>query len=116
VLALAELAVEKGPLPDGSLAIPLDELSDRFITLYWHQTAPFAGGVVLAQNRGRQASAITLISGFRAYAPTLAAARRHARWTRLVRRISKLLDEMPLWRLQMAGTDRLDFMYEDAWG
>ena len=113
VLALAQLAVEKGPLPDGSLAILLDELSDRFITLYWHQTAPFAGGVVLAQNRGRQASAITLISGFRAYAPTLAAARRHPRWSRLVRRIAQLLDEMPLWRLQLAGTDRLDFMYEE---
>lgn len=113
VLALAELAVEKAPLSDGSLAIPLEDLSDRFIALYWYQTAPFAAGVVLAQNRGRQASVITLISEFRAYAPTLAAARRHALWTRLVRQISKVLDAMPLWRLQLAGTDRLDFMYEE---
>ena len=58
VLALAELAVEKAPAADGTLAIPLTELSDRFITLYWHHTAPFAGGVVLAQNNGRQAAAM----------------------------------------------------------
>jgi hypothetical protein len=93
VLALAELAVERTPAGDGSLPIPLQELSDRFITLYWHQTAPFAPGVVLAQNRGRQASAITIISQFRAYAPTLAAARRHPRWPHLVRRITRLLNE-----------------------
>ena len=111
ILALAELAVEKKPEADGSLPIPLEELSDRFITLYWHQTAPFAGHVVLAQNRGGQASAITLISQFRGYAPTLAGARRHPRWGRLVNRIARLLDEMPLWRLQLAGADRLDFMY-----
>src|SRR5687768_12077662 len=84
VLALAELAVEKTPAADGSLAIRLEELSDRFITLYWHQTAPFADGFVLAQNRGHQASAITLICQFRVHAPTLASARRHPRWPRLV--------------------------------
>jgi hypothetical protein len=113
VLALAELAVEKSPAPDATLAIPLEEMSDRFISLYWHQTAPFAGGGVLAQNRGRQASAITLISQFRVHAPTLAAARRHPRWRGLVARIARLLDEMPLWRLQLVGADRLDFMYEE---
>jgi hypothetical protein len=113
VLALAELAVEKTPLPDGSLPIPLEELSDRFISLYWHQTAPFAKGVVLAQNRGRQASSITLISNFRANAPTLAVARRHPRWASLVRRVARLLDDMPLWRLQLAGADRVDFLYEE---
>ncbi|HEX2829760.1 MAG TPA: HNH endonuclease [Burkholderiales bacterium] len=113
VLALAELAVEKTPAADGTLAIPLGELSDRFITLYWHQTAPFVGGVVLAQNTGRQAAAVTLIAEFRAHAPTLAVARRHPRWHRLVARIGRLLDEMPLWRLQLVGADRLDFLYEE---
>src|SRR3712207_4420034 len=60
VLALAELAVEKAPAADATLSIPLKELSDRFISLYWHQTAPFAGNLVLAQSTGRQAAAITL--------------------------------------------------------
>ena len=113
VLALAELAVERPPAPDGTLAIPLHDLSDRFISLYWHHTAPFADGVVLAQNSGRQASAIRLISEFRVHAPTLAAARRHAGWHRLVARVGRLLDEMPLWRLQLVGSDRLDFLYEE---
>jgi hypothetical protein len=113
VLAIAEMAIEKTPASDGSLPISLEELSERFISLYWHHTAPFAGSTVLSQNRGGQASAITLISQFRVHAPTLAAARRHSRWRGLVRKIARLLDEMPLWRLQLVGADRLDFLYEE---
>ena len=113
ILALAEFSVEKGVEPADSLGIPLEELSERFIALYWRQTAPFAAGVVLAQNTGRQASAIRRISEFRAYAPTLAAARRHRQWRRLVNDIARLLRVMPLWKLQRVGADRLDFLYEE---
>ncbi|MGZ9066429.1 MAG: HNH endonuclease domain-containing protein [Burkholderiales bacterium] len=113
ILAFAELSVEKSVEPGDLLAIPLEELSERFIALYWRQTAPFAAGVVLAQNRGRQASAIKRISEFRAYAPTLAAARRHRQWRGLVTDIGRLLLVMPLWKLQRVGADRLDFLYEE---
>jgi hypothetical protein len=112
ILALAELSVEKSVKSGDSLVIPLEELSERFIALYWRQTAPFSG-VVLAQNAGRQASAIRRISEFRAYAPTLAAARRHRQWPRLVTDIARLLRLMPLWKLQRVGADRLDFLYEE---
>ena len=84
ILALAELAVEKTPAADGSLAIPLTDLSERFIILYWRQTVPFAAGAVLHQSTGPQASAINKIAQFRAEAPTLAAARKHRRWAELV--------------------------------
>ena len=112
LLALAELSVEKDPAPDGTLRIGLDELSERFITLYWRQVAPFGGGM-LAQNAGRQASIITKISSLKSSAPTLAVARNSPRWSRLVKEVGRLLDQMPLWKLQLVGNERMDFLYEE---
>src|SRR5262245_36012816 len=113
LLALAELSVEKTIGDDGTLHLELDELAERFITLYWRQVAPFGTATVLAQNTGRQASVISKIAAFKAGAPTLAAARRHARWKWLVREVGRLLVVMPLWKLQLVGRDRLDFLYEE---
>jgi hypothetical protein len=113
LLALAELSVEKSIQPDGTLRIELDELADRFIALYWRQVAPFGEADMLAQNTGRQASAITRIAALRAKAPTLATARASARWPALVKQIGRLLVDMPLWKLQRVGRERLDFLYEE---
>jgi hypothetical protein len=113
LLALAELSVEKSPAPDGSLPISLDELADRFITLYWRQAAPFRGRSPLAQNTGRQASVIGRIAALKESAPTLAAARRHRAWPRIVRDVGRLLVAMPLWKLQLVGRERLDFLYAE---
>lgn len=113
LLALAELSIEKTPASDGSLAIPLDELSERFIVLYWPQTAPFATGEMLQQSTGPQASAIRLIARFRESAPTLAAARRHRGWKTLIRAVGRVLVTMPLWKLQRVGPDRLVCLYEE---
>ena len=56
LLAFAELSVEKDAATDGTLRIELDELAERFITLYWRQVAPFGGPNLLAQNTaGRRA-------------------------------------------------------------
>jgi hypothetical protein len=113
LLALAELSVEKSIAPDGTLRIELDELADRFIALYWRQVAPFGEADMLTQNTGRQASAITKIAALRDKAPTLASARAHARWPALVKQIGRLLVDMPLWKLQRVGEERLDFLYEE---
>ena len=113
LLALAELSIEKTPAPDGRLRIELEELADRFITFYWRQVAPFGGNRLLAQNTGRQASIITKIVLFKSTAPTLAVARNKPQWPRLVREVGRLLDQMPLWRLQLVGNERLDFLYEE---
>jgi hypothetical protein len=58
LLALADLSVERSAAPDGTLALPLRDLAERFIELYWRHTAPFRGAGVLAQNTGRQAAVI----------------------------------------------------------
>src|SRR5687768_3204653 len=65
ILALAELSVENAPAPDGSLALPLRAISERFIALYWRQSAPFANGSLLSQSTGREASAIKRLAEFR---------------------------------------------------
>ena len=112
LLSLAELSIEQSIAPDGTLRIELDELAERFITLYWRQVAPFKGRI-LAQNAGRQASIISKISAFKSAAPTLAVARNRTQWPRLVREVARLLVEMPLWKLQRVGEERLDFLYEE---
>lgn len=113
LLALAELSIEKSIALDGTLRIELDELAERFISLYWRQVAPFRGRGILAQSRGRQASIIGKIAEFKAGAPTLAVARSKRSWQRLVRDVGRLLVSMPLWKLQLVGRDRLDFIYEE---
>lgn len=114
LLTLAEISVERTVRPDGTLHISLPELADRFITLYWRHTAPFKSGALLTQNLGRQASAITLIAAFRGEcASTLAQAKRHVRWPKLVKQIARILEEMPLWKLQTVGRQTLDFLYEN---
>ena len=113
LLALAELSVEKSIGPDGSLRIELNELAERFITLYWRQVAPF-NGKTLAQNNGpKEAVIIREIAKFRPVAPTLATAHRRKDWAGLVRRVGRTLAEMPLMKLQRVGKDRLDFLYEE---
>jgi len=68
---------------------------------------------MLAQNTGRQASIVGKISEFKAKAPTLVVARNHKTWPRLVREVGRLLNQMPLWKLQLVGRERLDFLYEE---
>jgi hypothetical protein len=113
LLDLAELSVEKTIAPDGTLAIELDELAERFVTRYWRQVAPFGGAAMLWHNAGKQASVVNKIAELKSRAPTLAAARRHKRWAALVRDVAKLLKVMPLWKLQLVGRERLDFLYEE---
>lgn len=113
IMSIAELCVERDPRSDGTLHLLLDDISERLITLYWRQAAPFAGGAYLRHNTGKEASALTKIRAFQELVPTLAIARGHRAWQTLVRSISKLLVEMPLWRLQLVGADRLDFLYEE---
>jgi len=90
LLALAELSVEKDAAADGTLRIELDELAERFITLYWRQVAPFSGPNMLAQNTGKQAAVINRIATLRTSAPTLAVARNRKQWPKLVQQLKCL--------------------------
>jgi hypothetical protein len=114
LLALAELSVERSAASDGTLALPLPQLAERFMEFYWRHTAPFRGAGVLAQNTGRQAAVLGEIARLQKAAGSLAEARRSPSWNVRVASVRKLLLAMPLWKLQTVGRDKLAFLYDEV--
>ena len=114
LIALSDLSIEKSSAPDGTLRIDISELAERFIELYWRHTAPFRGSGVLAQNTARQATVISAIANVRSRVSSLAEVRRSKDWSGLVRRLCRLLLEMPLWKLQTVRQGKLVFLYEET--
>ena len=101
LVALVELAIERGDDSNRELPLPILDIADKFAELYWRQTAPYEAsgvsgpGLVLHQNQGKQASAISRLvklrnemQGSRA---TLAHARHSNEWRRLIRRMQSLV-------------------------
>jgi len=115
LLSIAELCVEKemDGRCDGRTLLQLDDIADRFVSLYWRQAAPFTGGAVLRHAAGGEASVVSQIRRFQNQAASLAAARRHHAWRSLVRNVARTIRVMPLWKLQRAGRDRVDFLYDE---
>lgn len=123
LVALVELAIERGDDSNRELTLPIRDIADKFAELYWRQAAPYdadgasGAGFVLHQNNGKQAGAITrlteLQATLRGHRPTLTEARRTTDWARLVRQMRRLLKEMPLWRLQLVGKERICFLYKE---
>lgn len=75
LVALAELAVEKGEDNSSTLAVTIRQIAERFIQLYWQQATPYGTGApgsapgVLVQNVGVQAAVLTAICEFRSSCP-----------------------------------------------
>ncbi len=123
LVALVELAIERGDDSNRELTLPIRDIADKFAELYWRQAAPYdadgasGAGFVLHQNNGKQAGALTRLAELQAnlkgHRPTLTEARRSADWARLVRQMHRLLKDMPLWRLQLVGKERICFLYKE---
>lgn len=113
--ALADVCVMRGDDSGAPLRITLHELAEEFIRLYWRQTAPFPGPDeldILAQNTGRQAAVVNWIREIQPeYAGRLNRLEGTADWDRLVRRVARKIEGMPLWRLQTVGTAADEFLY-----
>ena len=126
LVALVELAIERGDDSNRELPLPIRDIADKFAELYWRQAAPYEAdgasgvGLVLHQNKGKQAGAITRLARLRdelkGSRSTLAEARRTADWKRLVGQMQTLLKNMPLWRLQRVGHEDIRFLYEPGPG
>jgi hypothetical protein len=122
LISLVELAIERGDDSSRELALPIHDIADKFAELYWRQAVPYeadgtAGtGLVLHQNQGKQASAISQLVRLRddlqGSRSTLAEARRTADWKQLVARMRSLVKNMPLWRLQRVGREDIRFLYD----
>lgn len=117
--ALADLCVEHGNDSGAPWTVPLFDLSGKLVEYYWRHATPYTvAGLshVLRQSTGKQARVVNLVSDARhSYGPSLANIMRNAKeWKRLVQSVLPTLKEQPLWRLQMVGKEKLDFLYGPA--
>jgi hypothetical protein len=116
--SLADLAVMRGSDTGDELPLKTRHISEQLIELYWRQAAPFPSEnpAILQQNTGRQAAIVSSITTARAlYGDQLGKLKQNRRgWEALVRKVDRTLREMPLWRLQTAGQEKLEFLYENV--
>lgn len=119
--AVADLCVIKGDDSGGELILDVKDVSEEFVKLYWQQCRPFQlggqnAGFVLLQNQGKQAAIIRKIANaqndfggslfrLKQTAPDL--------WGSLVGGVRRTVVDMPLWKLQTVGSERLDFLYDN---
>ncbi|WP_345711214.1 HNH endonuclease [Kineococcus glutinatus] len=124
--ALLQHCLEHPAAPDAALTVPLEDLADRVIDLYWPQVRPFSAAGVLRQNEqpGRSIPDRVLelrtaaeVQGLRAPAQLRLA--EPARVARARRDIAKVLAQQPLTALHTPGSGRAApteaFLYDDSW-
>jgi len=120
LLALADLAVERGDDTTEALSLDTRDLAERFVGLYWRQVLPWVSGGPggrptrrLAQARGNEAVILNRVAAAHdRYEGSLTRLRRHhGDWNRLLKDVGRTIAIMPLWKLQTVGGQRLDFIY-----
>lgn len=117
--ALADLCVERDADLDDSLRLPVAAIADKFIEYYWRQALPFtapavgSGTTVLLQNTDRQASIVRLLAEARSRCDGMLQAARQdeAGWSDLLAEVSRVIRQMPLWKLQTIGRQSCEFLY-----
>ncbi|HJU11674.1 MAG TPA: HNH endonuclease signature motif containing protein [Candidatus Binataceae bacterium] len=117
--ALADLSVESGD--DSGRALPMSTfaIAEKFVEYYWRHAMPYAtanDARVLRQNTGNTAKVISLIlEAQKQHGESLASLMRdrHA-WKRLVRKVEAVVKQMPLWKLQTVGKEKLEFLYGET--
>jgi 5-methylcytosine-specific restriction endonuclease McrA len=116
LIAIADIAVESGRDDDQPLAIPHRRLGQKFIELYWQQSAPFREGGVLIQNNGVQAAVISNIAQFRnqTQASTVNAARSAVGFKSLLTKVTRIVVDKPVFHIQNLGGIRDQFLFESG--
>ena len=120
LIALADLAVEKGDGTGAELELSSREIAEKFIQLYWRQVVPFpvprGESGVLFQNSDRQAAIINRVTRNHAHTHGGLATLKGNRpeYRKLVTDVAKTVRKMPLWKLQRIGNQLDDFLYENT--
>ena len=120
LVALSDLAVERGADDGRELLLSIRQIADRFVQLYWRHALPYGTGRpdtdvgVLVQNLGVQAAVLTSIAAFRASsgATTLTQARAMPTYKALLARVAGVVSAQPLTYLQNFGGITDPFLYE----
>jgi hypothetical protein len=118
--ALADLSVEHPPALDGALTVLLSDVAGKFVEYYWRQTTPYrpdttTGGALL-QNAGRQAAIVNAISrAAAAHDRNLVVFRTcEPAWQQTVAEVAAVIEDMPLWKLQVVGGEADEFLYRHS--
>ena len=112
LISIADYAVQNGKDDGDELLIPNRDIGKKFVELYWQQSTPFNGEILL-QNNHDQASVISKILEFRQENYKLTAALNS---DELVNYVTSKVKENPIKRLQkLGGIDEI-FIYEEAKG
>jgi hypothetical protein len=121
LLSLADLAVERGDDASEDLSLDTLDLAEKFVDLYWRQVLPWmparsGAPQRLHQNTGREAAILRrLAEAHERWEGSLAHLRGDKRaWRALLGEVARVIEVMPLWRLQTVGRRRLDFLYPNA--
>ena len=114
LIALIEVAIERGDDSGGPLDVKLEWLAEKFIELYWGHAREFCG-TVLHQNKGANIAVINHIRVLQASTMVVAEARRLPQWRTTVRAVARIIRVMPLFRLQLLrGDQHIPFLYEEV--
>ncbi|WP_211230941.1 HNH endonuclease [Chitinilyticum aquatile] len=118
ILALAELAIERGDDSGEALELSMATVAEKFAELYWRQMAPYQGdqaaaAELLHQNQGKRA-AITapLQKIYAACGGQLALAKTHQDWPSCLKNIARTVRDMPMQHLQVLGGVQQPFLYD----
>jgi hypothetical protein len=121
LLALADLAVERGDDTTESLPLDTRDLAEKFVERYWRQVLPWvrsSSGAAgrLAQATGKDAAILNRVaSAHQRFQGSLPRLRRDKEaWGRLLGDVARTIEVMPLWKLQTVGADRLSFLYPNV--
>jgi hypothetical protein len=121
LLSLADLAVERGNDDTEELSLDTLDLAEKFIEFYWRQALPWVprGGAEpkrLQQNTGREAAVLRqLAEAHERSAGSLPRLRNDEKaWHSLLAGVARVIEVMPLWKLQTVGRQRLDFLYPNV--
>lgn len=114
LVALIEIAIERGDDSGAELEIRLEWLAERFVELYWGHTREFCGAV-LSQNKGANIAVINQVARLQLAASSPAGARRLPIWRSTIRSVAGIVRGMPLCRLQLLRNgQRETFLYDEV--
>ncbi|WP_432574505.1 HNH endonuclease [Kineococcus sp. SYSU DK005] len=122
--ALLQHCTEHPTAPGEPLRVPIADLADRVVDLYWPQVRAFSGAGVLRQNEQGGRSLPDVVRELRAAAhaaglstPAQLRACLPGEYARRRREVARTLAQQPLTALQRTGTAApgTAFLYDDTW-
>jgi len=118
LLSLADLSVECGDDSGRALPLTTEAIAEKFVEYYWRQVLPYPAAkqnAILRENTGQPATVLNIVRQAREqHDGAIATAMREPAWKGMVRAVARVVQSMPLWKLQTVGQERLDFLYKNT--